>query len=594
MAESLSELAELIPYNASDRSSPFENPEILAVAERARAIRTDHLEKDTLGLALQCRPCGVLYERVGRLEDGEALLNEHIELMRKDYGEGHERVRILQNGLAQRYVNAERMADAAKIWEALLAASKGGIEWPAEEEETVRGNLALVYGALDRGDEAVVLYEEVLASWRARNPEDRSNIEPILWNLALAYSEVDRWEDATGAWQELVTAMEEVYGSHDHHLAGYLNNLAYSQIEMGAFEEAETNLIRSLEVSFAAEADPRLGDQPWQQIHDSAWPYGLLLARTGRPEAVSTLVGFAGGDPQREADLLDVVAMAFEEEGSLEGALELRNRVIQRTLAATQASENPDVGRLRNAFINYAVALLRTDDAEGLISLGPRWVSAMEGFGSDLGMDPALQAHRDMASHLFRGEPTRDVPPITRVRGAALTHLRQALEIREGMVGGRGSTDPALLQHLAPLEHALRLEGRTGEADGVHARSARILDAQIVSMENAISAGEEVLSIRWNSLCWWGGLNGHGARALLACDAAVGAASSEDLPGHRDSRGLVRIQMGDFAGAVEDFEAYVAARSPDHPTASQRRIWIEALRNGENPISLEVLSMMSF
>ena len=56
----------------------------------------------------------------------------------------------------------------------------------------------------------------------------------------------------------------------------------------------------------------------------------------------------------------------------------------------------------------------------------------------------------------------------------------------------------------------------------------------------------------------------------------------------RDSRGLARALTGDVAGAIDDFEAFVAWTQNDRDRA-QRQDWIAALRAGENPFTAEEL-----
>ena len=56
----------------------------------------------------------------------------------------------------------------------------------------------------------------------------------------------------------------------------------------------------------------------------------------------------------------------------------------------------------------------------------------------------------------------------------------------------------------------------------------------------------------------------------------------------RDSRGLARALTGDYAGAIADFEAFVAWTSDDEDRL-QRQGWIDALRVGENPFTPDLL-----
>ena len=126
---------------------------------------------------------------------------------------------------------------------------------------------------------------------------------------------------------------------------------------------------------------------------------------------------------------------------------------------------------------------------------------------------------------------------------------------------------------LVVLGEALVRQGRVPAAVAAYAE-AQVLDSLTISATS------------WNNLCWFGSLWRHAAEVLAACERAVALA-----PGHggtADSRGLARALTGDLAGAIADFEAFVAWTSDNEPRA-QRQSWIEALRAGENPFTDEVL-----
>ena len=101
--------------------------------------------------------------------------------------------------------------------------------------------------------------------------------------------------------------------------------------------------------------------------------------------------------------------------------------------------------------------------------------------------------------------------------------------------------------------------------------------------ENTASAGS------WNTLCWIGSLWGQATEVMDACEQAV--ALAPDNGDIRDSRGLARALTGDSAGAIADFEAFVAWTS-NSGAREQRQDWIEALRRGENPFTQELLEAL--
>jgi hypothetical protein len=72
-------------------------------------------------------------------------------------------------------------------------------------------------------------------------------------------------------------------------------------------------------------------------------------------------------------------------------------------------------------------------------------------------------------------------------------------------------------------------------------------------------------------------------------------AKAPEVGAYRDSRGVALALSGDLAGAREDFEAYMAwaeKNGRDKAEIQQRRDWIEALRNGENPFTPDVIEQL--
>ena len=116
-------------------------------------------------------------------------------------------------------------------------------------------------------------------------------------------------------------------------------------------------------------------------------------------------------------------------------------------------------------------------------------------------------------------------------------------------------------------------------------------------IERAISAYQEAqeldpnlkISVRdWHSLCWNGGLSSNYTDKVL--DACEEALALEPQNGRiQDSRGLARARAGDFAGAIEDFNAYINLKDRPEKLKNLRRRWIELLEQGENPFTEEVL-----
>ncbi|MGF2014027.1 beta-propeller domain-containing protein [Nostoc sp. DedVER01b] len=92
----------------------------------------------------------------------------------------------------------------------------------------------------------------------------------------------------------------------------------------------------------------------------------------------------------------------------------------------------------------------------------------------------------------------------------------------------------------------------------------------------------EIPTSSWNTICWRGSLQKQAADVLPACDEAV--AFAPENGNFRDSRGLARALTGNYQGAIEDFEAYIA-KPRDKDSKAQRQRWVKDLRAGKNPFT---------
>lgn len=96
----------------------------------------------------------------------------------------------------------------------------------------------------------------------------------------------------------------------------------------------------------------------------------------------------------------------------------------------------------------------------------------------------------------------------------------------------------------------------------------------------------------YNALCWFSSLLGHAEEVVdTACQESINLATQDEagqdrIAGYRDSRGVARALTGDFSQAIEDFEFYIEYGGY---YSTDRREWIDPLKNGENPLTEEEL-----
>ncbi|MDT9342278.1 hypothetical protein VV11_023840, partial [Trichodesmium erythraeum 21-75] len=87
-------------------------------------------------------------------------------------------------------------------------------------------------------------------------------------------------------------------------------------------------------------------------------------------------------------------------------------------------------------------------------------------------------------------------------------------------------------------------------------------------------------------LCWFGSLNNQTQDVMFACEKAVKLKPNDRKT--RNYRGLARALIGNYQGAIEDFQVLVESREYEYKKAKLEG-WIETLKKGENPFNSEVL-----
>jgi tetratricopeptide (TPR) repeat protein len=122
------------------------------------------------------------------------------------------------------------------------------------------------------------------------------------------------------------------------------------------------------------------------------------------------------------------------------------------------------------------------------------------------------------------------------------------------------------------------------------ARQGQIKEA-IIAYEEAqkLAPSLKISANSWNNLCWYGSVWGHASEVMHACEQAVAMDSANGY--FRDSRGVARALIGDFAGAIEDFQVFIKG-TKDKQAQLRRQQWIEILKAGKNPFTPEELERL--
>jgi hypothetical protein len=144
--------------------------------------------------------------------------------------------------------------------------------------------------------------------------------------------------------------------------------------------------------------------------------------------------------------------------------------------------------------------------------------------------------------------------------------------------------------HASYIDHLL--DDATAQARQGNVAEATAAFVEARRLNPAYSVGASY----WNALCRAGALSGQVTAVLEACGGAVAQAPSDG--DYRDSRGIARALIGDPAGAIEDFAAYIkwVEEQPEPEVYAEaialRQQWIADLKAGRNPFDQATLKAL--
>ncbi len=148
---------------------------------------------------------------------------------------------------------------------------------------------------------------------------------------------------------------------------------------------------------------------------------------------------------------------------------------------------------------------------------------------------------------------------------------------------------------LHPLKETRRLAATTRLEKGQKLAQAGKIKAAITAFADAQASDPnlQVSARAWNTLCWFGSLDGFATDVMTACEQAIVGAPNDG--GFRHSRGVARALIGDYLGAVEDLQRFVEwgpENGQSEEEIRQRREWIRILQANQNPFNEELLQQL--
>jgi tetratricopeptide (TPR) repeat protein len=292
-----------------------------------------------------------------------------------------------------------------------------------------------------------------------------------------------------------------------------------------------------------------------------------------------------------------------------ERVLELSDDPYWREQAEQHLVEN--YSRRGNAYADQGEYEQAIEDYDRAIEIDPEYVGAYHDRGIAYfengeyaraieDYDRAIEIDPDFAgAHLRRGNAYFENGEYAR----AIEDYDRAIELVPEFAGAYNNRGNAYAD-LGEYEQAIEDYDRAIEIDPEDAlayTNRGSTYANLGEYEQAIEDYDRAIEIApeyaraYNGICWWGSLSGRAGDGdiITACEQVIVLADEENIGFYRDTRGLNRALNGDFAGAIEDFRAFVEyapENDMDEEMIARREAWIAALEAGENPFDEATLA----
>jgi serine/threonine-protein kinase len=318
--------------------------------EEALVLRRRHLGPDDLELADSLAHVGDLEADRAHFERAESLHRQTLELRRRRLGDRHELVAESENELALVRMSLGRLDEAEELLRDSLERQRQTLGEAHEDVAKTQGNLAQVLRRKGRLQDAADLYRQAVETIRERLGEDHPTVSSELNNLALVLCRLGEYPEARQLFEEAEAARRKIYGEAHPSLATTRTNLASCLQTMGDTAGAESLLRSSLELRRAA-----LGaDHP--SVAVSLNNLGHLLYDRGQQpqgeqlfrQALEIYRRLPGGLPPAAAGTLNNLAVALHGRGELEEAEELYRQALTMRREIFDGASEPIANNLNN------------------------------------------------------------------------------------------------------------------------------------------------------------------------------------------------------------------------------------------------------
>jgi serine/threonine-protein kinase len=372
-------------------------PEARPHLERAAALLGWPASRDEQAMAAAAE-LGVLYHRLGLLDESEALLEQVLDARVEALGEDHPASLASLNHLADLYFSQGRLDDVEPLDRRVLEIRRRTLG--DDHPDTLRSLNALASTLFGRGRyaEATVLFEEGYAAKRRELGPLHPDTLLLASNLAAAYLELGRWAEAEVLQREVVEGRVKVLGEAHDQTAMSVHNLGVTLAQLGRYEEAEAELRKAIAVRETLPGVER------NLLFSESYLADVLRARGRFPEAETLYLetlsrqrevcGSDDGDTLKTAGGLAELRVL---EGDLEAAEALIGEILELQVRA-RGEGHPDTLQTLTCLARIRNEQGRFDEA---IEVAQR---AVEAGTAALGRDhPAVRQAADEAARARAG-----------------------------------------------------------------------------------------------------------------------------------------------------------------------------------------------
>jgi CHAT domain-containing protein/Tfp pilus assembly protein PilF len=244
-------------YQAEGKYSEAEQ-----LLQQAVQIRRKDSVADSPYLAYSLTGLARLYEAEGKYAEADPLFHEALRIEEKSLGAAHPKTAELLNLMAGlcvaqgNYTKAEQLlARALKIREQALGPEHSSV---AESQS----NLATVYASERKYADAERLYQRAVPIWEKAAGPRHPDLAATLINLAMMYEKQGKYADGESVLNRALQIDQSSFGPGHPELARALNTLGVIYCREGKYAKAEASYVKALAIWEKAlgPSHPNVGD----------------------------------------------------------------------------------------------------------------------------------------------------------------------------------------------------------------------------------------------------------------------------------------------------------------------------------------------